>query len=97
MGVAELLADKDARAQRNGERWRRWCTGALGVLSVAGWIWALCLTFLSSCTQRHYQTDCRIEHTEDVVRIGLVTALLTAAWLWNAAALRMERLYGRDE
>ncbi|MFJ9696826.1 hypothetical protein [Kitasatospora sp. NPDC101183] len=95
MGIAEMLAEKDTRAQRRLERYDR-LTGPLAVVPwlvvAAGWMWTAYLAFFEPCASYGYgRADCG-DRTWDTVRVGLATVLVTVSWLYARTAARLRRL-----
>ncbi|MET8625701.1 hypothetical protein ABZW30_18465 [Kitasatospora sp. NPDC004669] len=95
MDVSELLARKEAEAKRNADLWESlFGKGAqvlLTLLAPAGWIWTLYLAFFTSCDAHYEWSHCN-DQLGDTVRVGVVTALVTFLWLWQASARRIRRL-----
>ncbi|WP_369183743.1 hypothetical protein [Streptomyces sp. Y1] len=91
MGVAELLAEKDARARRRSAMASRAGTAAVWLVVSAGWLWTCYLAFVDTCGRNGYHDDCARQNSV-VIRTGLITALVTVCWLYARAVRRIRQL-----
>ncbi|MGA5818612.1 hypothetical protein ACPC54_12235 [Kitasatospora sp. NPDC094028] len=91
MGVAELLAEKDARARRRSATAGRAGTVAVWLVVSAGWLWTGYLAFVDTCEPNGYHRDCANQNSV-VIRTALLTGLVTACWLYARAVRRIRRL-----